>query len=623
MTEIQWSGRLVVAGFGAAEARALSALLGGRADGTSVIVGERLASELVNPTGDLPEMWNQSGADKVAIIWSLPWDVLPMDEAVDDSVRRDDVDTMIEAWSTFHQLAVDLLDRHGERTVLVQSAGIAINPYDVLATVCRRLDVVSDATANVPEDDMPAWARVTAARAGGPPRHRAERPIGKLLDRLPLECRLVLGELEARSHWRPQSADGDADIEVDRLVPRRLPAGSTPTVSVVIPCRNEGTMLLDAIASVRLCRGDVELIVADDGSTDPLTCRLLDRISQRGVDVVRLNAENPSNARNAALATASGRFVLPLDADNLLRPGYAASAAGVLDANPDIAVVYADAERFGRASGRWTIGPPDIDRLVRGNYIDNCSVVRRQALDECGGWDEAVPVLADWDLWLGVAERSWKFHYLEEVGFDYRVRRDSLTSRIVDPGVRDAEFSYIITKHRELWAERAATTVVAFLHLADSERARGDELSRQLEESAYQTELLRARLVEVEQSLHEAAIDGSRVADLEAALTDARREAHVIADELETARDDITRRERAAEKARELVAIEQNRRLELEGNCRELERRVVEAAEGLANSDREREAALREVQAVYATKTFRALQPLRQLYGRFHAWRSR
>ena len=617
------SRRLVVAGFGAAEADALAALLGGGTDrspgeGLTVVVGEQVAAALAGgaaPALAAPALWDTGGADQVVIVWRQPWDALPLQATTGQGPSpAGNLDTLVEAWIAFHRLALELLDNHPETTAVVQADGIIVNPHDVLTTVIRRLGLEATAASTVAGEDLAAWARVTAARASGPllRRRRADaEPVGKLLDSLPLDARLLLGELEARSHWRGRSPDVTADIGLDGLVPTpRGDAGPPPVVSVVVPCWNEGTMLLDAIASVRLCRGDdLELVVADDGSTDALTRRLLDQLSQRGVKIVRLDRHNASYARNQALATTRGRYVLPLDADNLLRPGFTTAAAGILDSQPEVGVVYCDAARFGDAEGRWEIGPPDIDRLVRGNYIDNCSVVRRQTLEECGGWDETAEILADWDLWLGVAERGWRFHYLAEIGYDYRVRSDSLGTRINDPAVRDAEFHYIITKHRELWTDRAATTVLAFLHLVDVERARADELTRRFTDAQHSADQLRETLVEVEQSLRDTAQLQAATAELQAALDEAQRQSHVLADELAVARDEITRRERAAEMARQLVAEEQGRRVDFERKWREAQERL-----DVAESDRD--AATVELDAVYATKTFRAVAPFRRIYGR-------
>ena len=104
--------------------------------------------------------------------------------------------------------------------------------------------------------------------------------------------------------------------EADRT--DRTPASShDELVSVVIPLWNQGHYLADAIGSVRGCgHQNVEIVVVDDGSTEPETIAAFDALQ----DVVKVRQPNAglSAARNAGIAASSGRYVIPLDADDLL-----------------------------------------------------------------------------------------------------------------------------------------------------------------------------------------------------------------------------------------------------------------------------------------------------------------
>src|SRR5262245_57362737 len=91
-------------------------------------------------------------------------------------------------------------------------------------------------------------------------------------------------------------------------------------VTVVIPCFNYGSFVRDAVASARAQDGGApEIVVVDDGSTDPSTVRILDELAAE-VDVVRQANSGPGGARNAGAERSSTPLLLMLDADDKLAP---------------------------------------------------------------------------------------------------------------------------------------------------------------------------------------------------------------------------------------------------------------------------------------------------------------
>jgi glycosyltransferase involved in cell wall biosynthesis len=200
-------------------------------------------------------------------------------------------------------------------------------------------------------------------------------------------------------------------------------------LSVVIPCFNHGEFLPEAVASVvAIKRDDTELIVVDDGSTDERTSREMSALIAGGIRVIQQENRGLAAARNAGILASKGEYILPLDADNRLRAGYIEHGVRVLDANPQVGVVYGDAELIGVRTGRWHVGPFERDRLLQWNYIDACAVYRRSIWEQNRGYDGSMPVqgLEDWDFWLGALEQGWEFHYIPEILFDYRVAQQSM-----------------------------------------------------------------------------------------------------------------------------------------------------------------------------------------------------
>jgi glycosyltransferase involved in cell wall biosynthesis len=202
----------------------------------------------------------------------------------------------------------------------------------------------------------------------------------------------------------------------------------TPLLSIVIPCFNQGVYLKDALASLAACDQNLfEVIIVNDGSTDGDTNQYLQAISAQGYTVVFQENTGLGQARNNGIKKAAGKYILPLDSDNMIRPGYITESLALMERQPEVAVVYGNAAYFGDKTGVLKPGPFNLQRLMLGNYIDACAVIRRSVLEEVGGYDNMeIMGYEDWDLWLRLGFKDYRFHYIDEVLFDYRVRNNSM-----------------------------------------------------------------------------------------------------------------------------------------------------------------------------------------------------
>jgi glycosyltransferase involved in cell wall biosynthesis len=214
---------------------------------------------------------------------------------------------------------------------------------------------------------------------------------------------------------------------------------------------------MEAVESIRAAkRPDVEIIVIDDGSQDPQTIRVIDNLKGDNITVVRQRNTGLARARNAGVLLAKGEFILPLDADNRIRPEYIEHGIRILNDSPRVGIVYGDAQCFGSRNARWTVGEFDSTRLLLWNYIDACAIYRKAVWEKNGGYDPNMPVmgLEDWDFWLGALANGWDFSYVPEVLFDYRAAEGSMITKTLD---REAVVAkYVVAKYADLYRDTIA-----------------------------------------------------------------------------------------------------------------------------------------------------------------------
>ena len=193
-----------------------------------------------------------------------------------------------------------------------------------------------------------------------------------------------------------------------------------PRVSVIIPCFNDGQHAIEAVASVRE-EEPVEIVVVDDGSSQPETLAALDQMRQRGVQVISQANEGVSAARMAGVEETTGEYVYPLDADDRVVSRALSVMADALARDPNAGFVYGDFEIFGDFRGRWS-SPERFSLWAQtwANFIPIASLIRRSALLDVRGWEAGLE-FEDWDLWLKLGEAGWNGIHIPRVVYHRRL----------------------------------------------------------------------------------------------------------------------------------------------------------------------------------------------------------
>ena len=184
---------------------------------------------------------------------------------------------------------------------------------------------------------------------------------------------------------------------------------SPALISVIIPTRNRLGFLRESVASVRAQSFvDWELIVVDDCSQDG-TWDWLQSLDDARIRVLRMDQHKErSAARNAALRMANGEYVLFLDDDDWLLDGALADLFEALQEHDD--AIAAVGARVQVDSDLWVRTPPHprrrhtrnawSDALLGWSPWNGRALLRLCAVRRAGGWNEAISLSEDYELWL-------------------------------------------------------------------------------------------------------------------------------------------------------------------------------------------------------------------------------
>lgn len=280
-----------------------------------------------------------------------------------------------------------------------------------------------------------------------------------------------------------------------------------PRISILMPCFNHGAFIGEALDSVRSqTLQDFEIIVVDDGSTDAATVDVLSRLPSP-IRVLKTANQGLPAARNHAAAHAAGAVFCALDADDKLAPTWFEKGMRLLDQRSDVAFVSHWLETFGDEHWTWRPDRCDLPSLLARNTVNGAALVRRDAFEAVGGYDEAMrDGCEDWDFWLRLVERGFEGTIIPEVLFYYRRRHDSMSREMLDAARYRRPLETLVGKHEAAYRAHLANVLVA-------KESETQGLTREI-----------------------ALLERDRIVSLEPALRRAREELTAIASKAERAR---------------------------------------------------------------------------------------
>jgi len=256
-------------------------------------------------------------------------------------------------------------------------------------------------------------------------------------------------------------------------VPLTHQPSASCAVSIITPTYNRANLLSRALESaLGQTFKDFELLVIDDGSTDG-TAELMARYTARDPRVRYLvQPENAgvSAARNRGFREGHGRFYALLDSDDEWCPEKLEQQVAAFDKMPpEVGLIYTAVETLGPE--RWIHHPKhrgDLStKLLIENVIHGTSSVmlRREAVEQTGMFDEGIPAVEDWDYWIRLS-RHFQVSYLPEVlGYYHDAKNDSQRKSLIVSENREAR-EWIFRKH----GKRMREAGVAHLFLIESAR---------------------------------------------------------------------------------------------------------------------------------------------------------
>lgn len=219
-----------------------------------------------------------------------------------------------------------------------------------------------------------------------------------------------------------------------------IPQHYNPKISIITSYYNSDEYLWQTFCTVENQTFPYwEWIIVDDGSNKE-KIDILDKIASidNRIHIYHKENEGLAKGRDFAISKATTNYIFPLDADDLIDKTMLECSFWALETFPKATwcysnivgfqnMIYLDAREF------------DVEKMKVDNQITATALIRRQAIEELGGYQKAKRYInEDWHLWLRMLQKGYFPIHMRFYGFWYRRKeKNSLLKQINNPHGKD------------------------------------------------------------------------------------------------------------------------------------------------------------------------------------------
>jgi glycosyltransferase involved in cell wall biosynthesis len=232
---------------------------------------------------------------------------------------------------------------------------------------------------------------------------------------------------------------------------------NNPTVSIILPTYNRAAFIGRSIETIlSQTFRDFEIIIIDDGSTDNTAEIVTSMLGDNRIIYERyVGNRGAPCARNIGIRRSSGRYVTFQDSDDTwTRDKLMKQVRAMEEATQDTGVVYTGYYRL-EGSRKIYMPVPTSDYAKASEAISRLfylfvatptALIRKECLEAVGLFDETLPRLQEWELWIRMCQR-YRFQYINEALVMSHHQAESIST---NHQALITAFELILQKHRQI-----------------------------------------------------------------------------------------------------------------------------------------------------------------------------
>jgi glycosyltransferase involved in cell wall biosynthesis len=208
-----------------------------------------------------------------------------------------------------------------------------------------------------------------------------------------------------------------------------MSTGTNPTVSIILPTYNGHRYLRSSVEScLNQSYPQLEIIIVDDGSTNPQTRAILTDFSDKRIQIIHLKKNGGlPNALNVGFENSSGQLLTWTSDDNLYHKSAIQKMVEEMHKHhvDFVMAPFRTIDEHGTVVQKNDLSPIELLPVV--NSIGACFLYSRKVMEKTGKYNTSMQLAEDYDYWVRVS-KIFTMHKINQFLYDYRIHSDSLTN---------------------------------------------------------------------------------------------------------------------------------------------------------------------------------------------------
>lgn len=226
-----------------------------------------------------------------------------------------------------------------------------------------------------------------------------------------------------------------------------------PLVSIIVVTYNSSPFVVETLESAKVqTYKNIELIISDDCSTDDTVALCKEWLRENSAHFVRTQLITESKNTgiagnlNRGIKASQGQWIKGLAGDDVLKDHCIDTYVRYITSNPEVRFVHAAADIYSeqitvdRFLSHSNSGYQPLHNnntaadaqfrvlLTHAHLSAPTTFIKRDIFEEVGLYDETIPMLEDWPMWLRITRAGIRLYYLDECTINYRIRSHSLSN---------------------------------------------------------------------------------------------------------------------------------------------------------------------------------------------------